>query len=309
MKNTDLSFDIILPFYKDFKFLDKCINSINRQTLKPKKLIFIDDDNRTINLKKNVKKKLSKKIKLIFIKNKINKGPSISIKNSLKYVTSKYFYITATDDIILDGFAKYNLNLLDKYKNAAFVFSDPYINNLNLNKKMKIKLYFLREKFYKPDEVEKIFKSKQFKIYHNTVVFKTKNFKKKNILIPKLGQRVDMLNLLKLAQENGFVYSKKCLSLFTVRSDQFGKKQKQDTLIKELIFLKKKYPKFYNFFHECALHFDLSIFSLYKIYKNDLREVISFLWIRRSISFVIWKKIRFFFPDNLINKLFYIFSR
>ena len=62
---------------------------------------------------------------------------------------------------------------------------------------------------------------------------------KKNILIPKLGQRVDMLNLLKLAQENGFVYSKKCLSLFTVRSDQFGKKQKQDTLIKELIFLKK----------------------------------------------------------------------
>ena len=225
MKNTDLSFDIILPFYKDFKFLDKCINSINRQTLKPKKLIFIDDDNRTINLKKNVKKKLSKKIKLIFIKNKINKGPSISIKNSLKYVTSKYFYITATDDIILDGFAKYNLNLLDKYKNAAFVFSDPYINNLNLNKKMKIKLYFLREKFYKPDEVEKIFKSKQFKIYHNTVVFKTKNFKKKNILIPKLGQRVDMLNLLKLAQENGFVYSKKCLSLFTVRSDQFGKKQ------------------------------------------------------------------------------------
>ena len=62
MKNTDLSFDIILPFYKDFKFLDKCINSINRQTLKPKKLIFIDDDNRTINLKKNVKKKLSKKL-------------------------------------------------------------------------------------------------------------------------------------------------------------------------------------------------------------------------------------------------------
>ena len=142
---------------------------------------------------------------------------------------------------------KHNLNYLINTK-KSICFSDPYINNLNLNKKMKIKLYFLREKFYKPDEVEKIFKSKQFKIYHNTVVFKTKNFKKKNILIPKLGQRVDMLNLLKLAQENGFVYSKKCLSLFTVRSDQFGKKQKQDTLIKELIFLKKNIQNFIIFF-------------------------------------------------------------
>ena len=80
------------------------------------------------------------KDKLIFIKNKINKGPSISIK-ILKICNSKYFYITTTDDIILDGFL-IQFKLLDKYKNAAFVFSDPFVNNLNLNKKMKINCIF-----------------------------------------------------------------------------------------------------------------------------------------------------------------------
>lgn len=300
-------YDIIMPFYKDYNFLDQCINCINNQFLKPKKFIFIDDGNNNKNLKKIIKKKLNKKIKLIFVKNKFNCGPEVSLHKSFKFITSPFFYIYATDDIIYPRFAKHNLSLLSKYKEQVFIFSDIKINNLVKKKKIKIKLDFLEEKPYSAKEVLDIFKKNQFKIYHNTVFFRKKFFMKSNIHKPWYGKRNDMLNLLKLASEYGFLYTKKCLSSFTIRKDQYGKMQSDQYLLEELKFLKRKQKSFYKFFISSNLHFDLSIFAIYNLLKNNLSEAISIQWFKRSVNFYIWKKIRFLINEDLINLIFKFF--
>ena len=55
------------PYYKDKTFLNTSISNLNKQTLKPKRLIFIDDGNKDNKLK-IIKSKLDKKIKFIYLK-------------------------------------------------------------------------------------------------------------------------------------------------------------------------------------------------------------------------------------------------
>ena len=128
------SIDVVWPFYKDRRFLDNSISSINNQTLQPTRLIFIDDANNDDNLKNYIRKKLNNNIKFLYIKNKINYGVTKSVSIGIKRVKSEYAYIQSTDDIIYKDFLELNIRTLEKYKKAAYVFSNIRINNLN-NKK------------------------------------------------------------------------------------------------------------------------------------------------------------------------------
>ena len=117
-----------------------------------------------------------------------------------------------------------------------------------------------------------------------------------------------MLNLLYLASKFGFPYLNKNLSDFSFRKGQYGKIMSDDYLIKELLILKKYQRKFYNFFIETNMHFDLSTFSIPKLIKNNLIETINLTWFVRSIKFFLWKKLRFIFPEKSLNILFKIFN-
>ncbi len=98
------NYDITYNFYKDYQFLEKSIQSINEQSLLPKYLIFTDDGNNDPTLKKKIKDLLSKKIKLIFIKNYKNLGPMQCNENALKKVKSKFFFLLSADDIFYKKF-------------------------------------------------------------------------------------------------------------------------------------------------------------------------------------------------------------
>ncbi len=76
--------DVIWPFYKDQKFLNAAIKNLNNQTLKPNRLIFVDDANRKKDLQKILRKKLHTDIKLVFIKNEKNKGVTKSTEIGIK---------------------------------------------------------------------------------------------------------------------------------------------------------------------------------------------------------------------------------
>ena len=62
-----LNYNIILPFYNDYKYLKRCLNNINAQTLLSLNLIFIDGGNKDNNYKKLVLENLNKKINLIYL--------------------------------------------------------------------------------------------------------------------------------------------------------------------------------------------------------------------------------------------------
>jgi len=306
IKNENI--DIIWPFYKDYKFLDVSISYLNKQTLKPKRLIFIDDGNKDDNLKKYIRRKLNKDIDFIFINNKKNKGVTDSIELGLKKIKSKYFYIKASDDIIYDNFFEINVRFLENYKDTAYTFSNIKINNLKNKKKYFIKFQFINKSYVNSKNIGKIYNNYQFKVYHNTVVFNSKKFLESNIFKKEYGRRVDMLNLQYLSMKHGFCFLNKTVSEFTVRENQAGAFPiSNDYLINELKFLKKKQKKFYKFFLKNNLHYELSIFSIHKILKN-FDNAISIKYILRSIKFKLWKFLRFYLNPKLLNFLFKVFN-
>jgi hypothetical protein len=302
-------YDIIFNFYKDYDYIKSCIKNINNQSILANNLIFTDDGNNDHNLENLIRKTLNKKIKLLFIKNSKNIGPEKSSENAIKKISSKFFFLIAADDRIYKNFAEENIAILNKCPNAPFVFSNLVINN-HINKKIyNINYYFLKKKnFYNKKEAKNFFEKHQFKIYHNTVVFNSKICQKNNLLKIIYGRRSDMLNLLYLASKFGFAYLNKNLSDFSFRKGQYGKIMSDDYLIKELLILKKYQRKFYNFFIETNMHFDLSTFSIPKLIKNNLIETINLTWFVRSIKFFLWKKLRFIFPEKSLNILFKIFN-
>jgi hypothetical protein len=304
----NIGYDIIFNFYNDYNYLKSCIENINNQTILANNLIFTDDGNKDRNLENLIRKNLNKKIKLLFIKNSKNIGPEKSSENALKKISSKFFFLIAADDRIYKKFAEENICILNKYTDAPFVFSNLIINN-HINKKIyNINYYFLKKNFYNKEEVKNFFKKHQFKIYHNTVVFNSKICQKDNLQKIIYGRRADMLNLLYLASNFGFAYLNKNLSEFSFRKGQWGQIMSDNYLIAELLILKKYQRKFYKFFIETNLHFDLSIFSIPKLIKNNLIDAINLTWFIRSIKFFLWKKLRFIFPKKSLNILFKIFN-
>ena len=233
------SIDVVWPFYKDRRFLDNSISSINNQTLQPTRLIFIDDANNDDNLKNYIRKKLNNNIKFLYIKNKINYGVTKSVSIGIKRVKSEYAYIQSTDDIIYKDFLELNIRTLEKYKKAAYVFSNIRINNLN-NKKYFINFSFIKEIFVKKSNVGQLYNDYQFKIYHNTVVFNSQKLLKSNIFKDEYGRRADMLNLQYLSMRYGFCYLNETISEFTIRKGQVSSNiLSNNYLIKELKYLKK----------------------------------------------------------------------
>jgi hypothetical protein len=302
------NYDILFNFYNDYQFLKKCLININKQSILAKKIIFTDDGNNDSNLKKLVRRNLNKKIRLIYIKNKKNLGPEKCTERAAKYISSKFFYNQSTDDLHFSNFAKYSIQTLIKYPKAPYVFSNLLINNLYNKKLYKLKYFFLKKNYFNQLEVINILKSKQFKIYHNTVMFNSKIYLKDNIQNSKYGPRSDMLNLFYLASKYGFAYINKNLSAFTFRKNQYGKILSDISLIKELIFLKSKKIKFYQFLSDCNLNFDISIFSINKLYNNGLEDLVTIPWFCRSIKFWIWKKVRFVLPKKTLQIIFRFFS-
>ena len=301
-------YDIILNFYKDYKFLKNCLKNINNQTSLPNILIFTDDGNNDPYLRYFVKKNLNKKIKLDYIQNKKNLGPEACTENAIKKIKSYFFYHQSTDDIHYKNFAEESIKILKKYRSAPYSFSNIVINNLFNKRKYYLKYHFIKSGFYKKKKVEEIFKNYQFKIHHNTVMFNTRIFMKYNIFKKEYGARCDMLNLIYLAKKFGFAYNDTYLSEYTFRKNQYGQIKSDKYLINELVKLKKINVELYNYLIKCNLHYDLSIFSMFKIIKNNIINIISLVWFLRSIKFFLWKKIRFLIPNRLLTFLFKIFS-
>ena len=303
-----MNYDLIFSFYNDYKYLKGAIISISSQALLPNNLIFIDDGNNDNKLKDFILKNLNEKVNLIYIKNEINIGTIKSINIALEKIKSTFFYICSSDDIIYQNFAKESLEKLNDNPEYPFVFSNIIINNEMNNKKYFIKYSFLKKDKYSNYEVKKIFKQHQFKIYHNTVFFRSNYFLNSHLFKPSYGDRCDMLNLYYISFKHGFLYLDQDLSEFTFRQGQQGRPKNDKYLLNELIFLKKHNHLFYRNYIDCCLHYDFSPFAIYFFLKFKLYEVISLKWIVRSVKFKIWKKIRFLVPNCLLTFLFNILN-
>ncbi len=127
MKNKDL-ITVYITNYNYGRYIDKCIQSILKQTYKNIELIIIDDgssDNSKENLKKYEK---IKKIKIIYQK---NKGLNITNNIAIKVSTGRYIIRVDADDWLREDAISSLYKEISKDKKIAIVFSNYYEVNTN----------------------------------------------------------------------------------------------------------------------------------------------------------------------------------
>ena len=140
IKNYKLKASVLIANYNNAKYIDKCLNSIVKQTYKNVEIIFVDDnssDNSII-----VAKKYSNRIKLI--KNKIKTGIGSFDQIQTFYTALK----ESTGDIIflLDS---------DDYFNKEKILSFLKFNKTVLHNELETKIFPLSH-FQEVNKLEKI---------------------------------------------------------------------------------------------------------------------------------------------------------
>ena len=104
---------IIVNVYNGEKYIEKCLNSILRQTYKNIEIIIVNDNSKdkTLNI---IKKYKDKRIKII--NNKKNIGLSLSRNIGIDNSNGKYLYFVDVDDYIELDTIEYLYKLIKKYK-------------------------------------------------------------------------------------------------------------------------------------------------------------------------------------------------
>lgn len=98
---------VIIPFFNSFNLMDRCLFSLENQTLKKFEIIFVDDcstDNSNTELKKYLN---NSSLNYKIIKNKVNSGPGFSRKMGVSFSNSDYVsFIDSDDSVSLDYIEK-----------------------------------------------------------------------------------------------------------------------------------------------------------------------------------------------------------
>ena len=120
IKSYKLKASVLIANYNNAKYIDKCLNSIVKQTYKNVEIIFVDDNSSDNSI--NVAKKYSNKIKLI--KNKVKTGVGCFDQIQTFYTAFK----KSTGDII---FFLDSDDYFDKKKIS--VFMEQFVKNKKVN--------------------------------------------------------------------------------------------------------------------------------------------------------------------------------
>lgn len=148
------SVSVIIPVYNVFDYIDKCVNSVVRQTLKDIEIILVDDGSRDGS---NIKcDEWSAKDPRIRVVHKQNEGQSIARNTGLDIATGEYVaFVDADDYIELNTYEIMYRRCKENQLEVAFFTYDRVngdglmVSNPNLNRTM--------EQFFSPQEVSGLF--------------------------------------------------------------------------------------------------------------------------------------------------------
>ena len=136
---------VIVPIYNTSKYLDKCINSIIKQTYENIDIILINDGSNDNS--QEICEKYQKKDKRIRLINQKNKGVSKARNKGLELSKGKYISFIDADDFI-------EQNMLEKmYENISKTQSDVTVCGYDFYKNGKYK--FIKEKNYTLEKEKK----------------------------------------------------------------------------------------------------------------------------------------------------------
>ena len=237
---------MIIPNYNYSKYLSKCLESIEIQTVQPASVILIDDcsSDNSIMIAKSFKKKI-KNLKII--KKKKNQGLYKNLNNEIKITKEKLIYFMSSDDFISKNLFFETFKIFSKYTDLKFCsFQTQYVDSINRNLKNKNNFYSKYNGFLSKDEFLKKFKNLSMNYQTNGIIFNNDVFQ--HLKFPNFGSLSDSALVYLLASQYGGYFSDKKLSFFRIHKKNYSsfkirqKKERYQNIINIEKWLKINYP-------------------------------------------------------------------
>lgn len=123
---SDIS--VLVPSYNHAPFVERTLRSIFSQTLKPKKLLVIDDGSRdeSARIIKRVLQDSPFETKFIF---RENRGLCATLNEGFAKTEGEFFAYISSDDVWLPGFLENRIELLRKRPRAVLAYGHSYLIN------------------------------------------------------------------------------------------------------------------------------------------------------------------------------------
>lgn len=117
---------VIVPSYNHAPFVERTLRSVFAQTVKPKKLIVIDDGSKDESLKiiKRVLPDCPFEFEFIF---RENRGLSKTLNQGLSLASGKFFAYISSDDVWLPTFLESRAKILENRPNAVLAYGYSYL--------------------------------------------------------------------------------------------------------------------------------------------------------------------------------------
>lgn len=149
-----MSFGIIIPVYNSEKYIEKCIESVLKQTYKKFEIYLIDNksNDNSFQLIKNYKK--LKNIKIF--ENEENIGKYKSINNVLKKINTDYFLVLDSQDILFPSRLDEDYNIFQKNKSILVSQSKVKKTDESTGKIVVNNIYNYNSETYKTEIINKI---------------------------------------------------------------------------------------------------------------------------------------------------------
>lgn len=108
----EFSLSIIIPVYNGYKYMLKCLDSLENQTIKPDEIIIGDDCSTDDTYEQLLKYKEKSSLNIVLFKNEKNGGPGYTRNVAKKMATSVYLAFCDADDW-------YELNFVETMRDCA----------------------------------------------------------------------------------------------------------------------------------------------------------------------------------------------
>ena len=117
---------VLVPSYNHAPFVEKCLRSIFKQTLPPKKLLVIDDGSRdeSVRVIQRVLRDCPFEAELIA---RENRGLSVTLNEGFAYSKGEYFAYLGSDDLWLPDFLRSRARILDSRPDAVLAFGHAFL--------------------------------------------------------------------------------------------------------------------------------------------------------------------------------------
>lgn len=204
---------VIMPNYNHARWLPRAVTAIVRQSLRPTRLVIIDDGSTDNSVE--VIRKFQQTFPLIqLIRHDRNLGAEAAVRTGIESLTEDYVLFAAADDFILPGLIERATSALESHPDAAFFCSGVAL----VDKRDKVIGFRpiarprLTAGYVSPAEMMRAIRTSDNWFVGNSIVYRRQHLAEIGYFDNRLGTLQDALATRLLAARHGFCFDPRVLA-------------------------------------------------------------------------------------------------